>query len=65
MGVVALGRLAILTRTTFACRLKNGLLRITEIGFALPRTARNGAARTARERKGADHERAWRVEQIA
>jgi len=52
MGVVALGRLAILTRMTFACRLKNGLLRITEIGFALPRTARNGAARTAMERQG-------------
>jgi hypothetical protein len=47
-------------------RLKNGLLRVVKIGFDLPRTARNGVAQTARKpTEGADHERAWRVEQIA
>jgi formamidase len=44
-----LGSVTVLSRTTFACRLKNGLLRVVKIGFALLATARNGAARTARK----------------
>jgi hypothetical protein len=45
-------------------RLKNNLLLTAEIGFA----SRNNISRATTQRengKGADHERAWRVEQIA